>query len=103
MKELFYYLYLSKSLSGEPKYINNHVVVLEWVLLAEVSVILGVPEAACAHVKSTISFLQNDHISSELEVFINLLEQLDNDFTCVVAPFLCFLRIVDLLLKRIEN
>ena len=62
------------SLSGKPENIDNDVVVLEWVLLAKVSVILRVPEAACAHVETTISLLQDDHVSCELKVFIDVLE-----------------------------
>ena len=97
------FLFISKSLSCKPKDINNYVVVLEWVLFAKVSIILGVPEAASAHVESAISFLQNDHVCGKLEIFINLLEELDNNLACIVAPFLSFLRIIDLLFKGIEN
>ena len=78
-------------MSSEPENINNDVVILEWVLLAKVSVILGVPEAACAHMETTISLLQDDHVGCELEIFIDFLEQLDNHFTGIVAPFLCLL------------
>ena len=45
------------SLSGKTEYVDDDVVVLEGVLLAKIAVILGVPEAACAHVESAISLL----------------------------------------------
>ena len=62
------------SLSSEPENVDNDVVVLEWILLAKVSVILRVPEAACTHVETAISLLQDDHVGCELKVFIDVLE-----------------------------
>ena len=90
-------------MSCETEHIDNYVVVLEWVLLAKVSIILGVPEATSTHVETAISLLQDDHIGGELEVLIDFLQQLDDHFACVIAPFLGLLRIINLLLKRIEN
>ena len=84
------------SLSCKAKHIDNYVVVLEWILLAKVSIVFGIPEATRAHVETAITLLQDDHISSELEVLIDFLEQLDDDFTGVVAPFLRLLRVINL-------
>ena len=78
-------------MSSKPKNVDDDVVVFEWVLLAEVSVVLGVPEAACAHVETAIALLQNDHVGRKLQIFIDVLEQFDDHFTGIVAPLLGFL------------
>ena len=61
------------SLSSKTKYIDDNVVVLEWIFLTKVTIVFGVPEATCAHVETTITFLENDHIGSKLQIFIDFL------------------------------
>ena len=56
----------NNSLSGEPEDVDDDVVVLEGVLLAEITVVLAVPEAAGTHVESTVALLKNNHVRSEL-------------------------------------
>jgi hypothetical protein len=66
-------------LSGETKHINYHVIVLKGVLLAKIAVVLGVPEAGGTHVEATVALLEDDHVGSKLKVFINFLEELNDD------------------------
>ena len=94
---------LVHSLSSESEYVNNNIVVLEGVFFAEIAIVLAVPETTGAHMKSTVALLQNYHVGRELEILVHLLEQLDNDFAGVVAPFLRLLGIVVLALELLEN
>ena len=57
-----FHQYSGHSLSGEPENVDDDVVVLERVLFAEVAVIFGVPEARSTHMKSAVSFLENNHV-----------------------------------------
>ena len=81
-------------MSGEAEHVNDHVVVLEGILLAKIAVIFAIPEAACAHVETTIALLKNYHVRCELKIFVDLLQQFDNHFRCIVAPLLGLLRVV---------
>ena len=90
-------------MSGEPENVDDHVVVLERVLFAEIAVVFGVPEARGTHVKSAVSFLEDDHIGSELQIFVNFLEQFDDYLGGIITPFLCFFWVVSLHLERFEN
>tara|TARA_B110000977_G_C10877057_1_gene415944 strand:+ start:211 stop:486 length:276 start_codon:yes stop_codon:yes gene_type:complete len=65
---------LLKSLSGEAEYIDDDIVILEWIFFTEITIIFAIPEAACAHMESTITFLQNYHVGSKLQILINFLE-----------------------------
>ena len=91
------------SLSGETEYIDDYVVVIEWVLLAEVSIVFGVPEATGRHVETTIALLQNDHVGCKLEVFVDFLQDFDDTLTGVVAPLLRFFAFIVLSLELREN
>ena len=64
----------SPSLSGETEYIDDNVVVFEGIFLTKVAIVFGVPEATCAHMEATITFLKNDHIGSKLQILVNFLE-----------------------------
>ena len=87
-------VFLIYSLSCEPENINDHIVIFKWIFFAKVSIIFGVPETACTHMKTAVSFLQNNHISCKLEFLINFLKQFDDYLTCVITPFLSFFRII---------
>ena len=82
------------SLSGKSEDVDYDVVILEWIFLAEVAVVLGVPEATCRHVETTVSFLQDDHVCGKLQIFVYVLQQFDDNFTRVIAPLLSFLAVV---------
>lgn len=97
------YLTRPRSLSGETKYIDNNIVVLEWIFFTEVTIILRIPKAACTHVESTVTLLQNDHVGCKLQILIDLLQQFDNHFTGIVAPFLCLLWIIISWLESFED
>ena len=94
---------LTSSLSGEPENVDDDIVVLKGVLFAEVAVVLGVPEAGGAHVKSAVAFLENNHVRSELQIFVDFLQQLDDHLRGIVTPFLCLFWVVCPLLERFEN
>ena len=82
---------LLSSLSGKTEYINDDIIILEWIFLTEITIIFAVPEAARTHVKSTITLLQNYHVGCEFQILVNFLEQFDDDLTGIIAPLLCFL------------
>ena len=91
------------SLPCEAEYIDDDIIVFEWVLLAEVSVVLRVPEAAGAHVEAGVAALQDDHVGHELEVLVHLLQHFYDDLAHVIAPFLSVLRVVRARLERLED
>ena len=94
---------LSTSLSGETEDVDDDVVVLEWVLFAEVAVVLGVPEAGGTHVKSAVALLENNHVRCELQIFVNFLQQLDDHLRGIITPFLCLFWVVCPHLERFKN
>ena len=53
--------------------------------------------------EATVSFLEDDHIRGKLEVFVDFLQQLDDHFACVVAPFLSFFWLISSILESFEN
>lgn len=91
------------SLSGKTENIDNDIVVFEGIFLTEVTIIFRIPKATCTHVESTISLLQDNHVSSKFQVLVNLLQQFNDHFACIIAPFLGFLWIVISWLECFEN
>ena len=91
------------SLSSKTENINNHVVVFKRILFTEIAIILWIPKAACTHVESTVTFLKNNHVSSKLQILIDLLQEFDDNFTCVITPFLGLLGIVISTFECFEN
>ena len=56
-------------MSGETEYVDDDIVIFKWIFFTEVTIILRIPKAACTHVESTVTFLQNDHVSGLLNLF----------------------------------
>ena len=82
------------SLSSKTEHVDDDIVVLERILLAEIAIIFAIPKATGRHVEPTITLLQDNHVRSEFQVLVNLLQKFDDDFTGIVAPLLGLLRIV---------
>ena len=91
------------SLPRKAEHVDDYIIVLEGVLFAEVTIVLGIPEAARTHVESAVPFLEDNHIGSKLKIFVNLLQQLDDHFAGVIAPLLGFLWVIDAVLEGLEN
>ena len=52
--------------------------------------------------ETAITLLQDDHIRSKLKILVNLLEELDDHFACIVAPLLSILGVVCSSVKGFE-
>ena len=91
------------SQSGEAKDVDNYIEILERVLFAKVAVVFGVPEARSTHVKSTVSFLKNNHVRSKFELFGDILEYFYDHFRSVIAQFLTIFWVIDLTLEGLKN
>ena len=74
----------TKSVARNAKEVANDVKVLEVVLLAEISIMLCLPEAACTHVKTGFSFLKADQRGKVLVVRRDFLLALFDDL--LAAP-----------------
>ena len=92
-----------RSLPCEAEHIDDDIIVFEWVLLAEVTVVLRIPEAAGAHVEARVAALQDNHVSHELEVLVHLLQHFYDNLAHVVAPFLRILRVIGARLECLED
>ena len=53
--------------------------------------------------ESAVALLQDDHVGSEFQVLVNFLEQFDDYFAGIVAPLLCFLRVIVARLELSKN
>ena len=86
------------SVSCDSEKVTNYVEVLKIVLLVEISVVLGLPEATGTHVKSRLALLQADKRRQVFIVRWNfLLALLDNFFRCKVHQLLHLSSIVGLI------
>ena len=91
------------SLSCKAKDINYNVIVFEWIFLAKVSIVFRIPEATCWHMETTVTFLQDDHVCGKLQIFVYILQQFNDDLTCVIAPLLCFFAVIVSDFECLEN